>query len=79
MENDNYMVEDEKHFIIECNAYNNLREQYIPRKYWNHHTDIIYVKLMFPDSYIVLNNLAVYIREALKLRNEILSVSIDVI
>ena len=31
------------------------------------------------DSYIVLNNLAVYIREAVKLRNEIFSVSIDVI
>ena len=79
MENDNYIVEDEKHFIIECNAYNNLREQYIPRKYWNHHTDINYVKLMSSDSYIVLNNLAVYIREAVKLRNEIFSVSIDVI
>ena len=37
MENDNYIVEDEKHFTIECNAYNNLREQYISRKYWNRH------------------------------------------
>ena len=59
--------------------YNNLREQYIPRKYWNRHTDINYVKLMTSDSYIVLNNLAVYITEAVKLRNEIHSVSVDVI
>ena len=33
MENDNYIVEDEKHFITECNAYNKLREQYISGKY----------------------------------------------
>ena len=69
MENDNYIVEDEKHFVIECNAYNNLREQYIPRKYFNHHSDINYVKLMSSDSYIVLNNSAVYIRKAVILRN----------
>ena len=79
MKNDNYIVEDEKHFIMECNAYNNLREQYLPRKYMNHHTDINYVKSMPSKSYTILNNLAVYTREAVKLRNEILSIFINVI
>ena len=45
------LLKTKKHFIIECNAYNKLMEQYIPGKYWNHHTDMDFVKLVSSDSY----------------------------
>ena len=28
-------IEDEFHFLLECNLYNDLRVQYIKRYYWN--------------------------------------------
>ena len=56
MKNDNYVVEDEKHFIVKCDAYNKMRVQHIPRKFLNHHADINFVKFMSSDSYIILNN-----------------------
>ena len=58
-------VENEYHFLLECVAYNSIRQKLIPTYYWNPPSIHKYILLMNRTDLRWLNNFAMYIQEAL--------------
>ena len=62
-------LEDEYHFVIECSLYNSLRCKYIDQVYWRRPNMYKFINLITSDNNRTINNLAIYVNKAFKLRN----------
>ena len=63
-------VEDEYHFVIICPAYENLREKFMPNKLLKFTSILIFRKLMASRDLETNKGLALYIKVAMKLRQD---------
>ena len=63
------VVESEIHFILICPQYLELREQYIPKKYYNCPSQFKLTHLFASTNKSLLLNLALYIFKAFQIRN----------
>ena len=66
------ILEDEFHFIIECDMYNDFRTRYIPKYYWKRPSMFKFVELVNTTNIKLLRNLSVYIYHAFKCRTDLL-------
>ena len=64
-------IEDEYHFVLRCSKYQTLRDVYIPRYYSRNPSMFKFITLLNCDKLKTLNNLAVYIIKAFKLRLQV--------
>ena len=64
-------IEDEYHFIIECDFYRDLRKNLIDRKYWIRPSMFKFVELIQSENENTLRNLGTYIYKAFSFRNDI--------
>ena len=64
------VLEDEYHFVIECNRYVELRKKYIPKYYWQRPSMIKFVELLNTTNKKLLRNLSIYIFLAFKYHSE---------
>ena len=62
-------VETEVHFILVCPKYAEIREQYIPKKYFASPSSFKLTLLLATTSKVLLLRLAVYIMKAFTIRN----------
>ena len=62
-------IEDEYHFIIKCNKYEDLRKTYIPRHYYHHPSMAKFLDLLNCENKCILLKLGKYIQQATKIRN----------
>ena len=65
-------VEDEYHFILRCNGYNDIRNTYLPYKFYNPPSLHKFNLLMSSQSANIIQSLALFIFHAFKKRNELL-------
>ena len=66
-------IEDEFHFLFKCVCYNDIRRRRIKSYYWNNPSVFKLIKLLNSTSSVELINLAIYIKDAYKIRNNILN------
>lgn len=66
------ILEDEFHFVIECNMYTDLRIKYIPKYYWERPSMYKFVELVNTTNIKLLRNLSVYVCQAFKCRTDLL-------
>ena len=62
-------VETEVHFILVCLKYTEIREQYIPKKYFASPSSFKLALLLATRSKVLLLRLAIYIMKAFTIRN----------
>ena len=62
-------AETEVHFILVCPNYAEIREQYIPRKYFNRPSSFKLALLLATTSTFLLIRLATYLLKAFTIRN----------
>ena len=65
--------EDEYHFIMCCSFYENLREQFIPKKFYHTPSKFHFILLMSSRQDYIVRNLSLYVYKALQVRNIALS------
>ena len=61
-------IEDEYHFVLQCSKYQTLRNEYIPSYYPRNPSMYKTIELLNSDKVKTLNNFAIYIIKAFKLR-----------
>ena len=61
-------LEDEFHFLLECNLYRDLRMQFIKRYFWNRPNVVKLRELMTSMNKRVICNLSLFIEKAFKIR-----------
>ena len=66
-------LEDEYHFILICPCFIDNRKKYIKSYYYNRPSMYKFIELISSNNKIVLVSLARYIKESLKIRNEIVN------
>lgn len=66
------VLEDEFHFIIECQMFKELRERYIPKYYWHRPSMFKFVELITTTKASLLRKLGSYVYQAFKIRTELL-------
>ena len=66
------LLEDESHFILQCNKYTDLRKKYIKKYYWSRPSAYKLVQLFSVENTHELCNLGKYIYYAFKIRNNML-------
>ena len=64
------VLENEYHFLLVCPLYNKLRRQYLKKYYYVHPSLDKFVNLMKCNNENVIKNLAIYIYQAMKTRND---------
>ena len=64
------VLEDEYHFVLECNVYAELRYKYIPKHYWKRQSMYKFVELLNTSNMKILRNLSIYIYHAFQCRTE---------
>lgn len=62
-------IEDEYHFMVECQLYQELREKYINKYYWRRPNMLKLTQLFLSENERVLKNLSLYIYKAFEIRN----------
>ena len=62
-------LEDEYHFVFECQLYDSLRRKYIDQFYWNRPCMYKFVELINSSNFELLSNLAIYVYKAFKVRD----------
>ena len=65
-------LEDEFHFVLECQLYQDLRNEYIKKYFWNRPNIPKFIELLQSENKKTIKNLSVYIYKSFKKRNEIL-------
>ena len=65
-------VEDEFHFILKCPVYVDIRKRYIKKYYWERPSAIKLTQLLSVNNVKELCALGKYIRDAFKLRSNLL-------
>ena len=63
-------IEDEFHFILECTRYNEIRKKYIKKYFWRRPNIPKFIELMTTTNTIIIRNLASYVYEAFRVRNQ---------
>ena len=63
------VLEDEYHFVLECNSYNTLRKLYIPKYYRTRPNKLKMYELINAGNNKVLKNLSNFINKAFELKN----------
>ena len=63
-------IEDEFHFVLRCPLYKELRERYIPRKYFQNPSRHHFTILMSCKNEVMIKKLATYIYHSFQLRKE---------
>ena len=66
------VLEDEFHFIIECNMFTELRKRYIPKFYLKRPSMIKFIDLINSTNERCIRKLSTFIFQAFKLRSELL-------
>ena len=61
-------IEDEYHFMIECNLYSDLRKRYISKYYWSNPSMYKLKQLFECTNVSKLRNLCTYVMKAFQLR-----------
>ena len=64
------ILEDEYHFVVECELYNVIRAKYIPRDVFVRPNMFKFVDLLNSDDNRIINNVGNYIRKAYKIRQD---------
>ena len=64
------LLEDEFHFVLECNSYNELRKKYIPRYFWMRPSMFKLVELLNTTNTKLLRNLSLYVYLAFEYRTQ---------
>lgn len=65
-------LEDEYHFLVECNLYNDLRKRYLPKYYWSN-PSMFKVKLLLESkNEYKIRKICTYIYKAFELRKNLL-------
>ena len=62
-------LEDEYHFVLECQLYDSLRRKYIDQFYWNRPCMYKFVELINSSNFELLSNLAIYVYKVFKVRD----------
>ena len=62
------LLEDEFHFMLECQLYKDLRKQYLKKYYYTAPNIPKFVALFQSQNVIVYRNLAIYVYKAMELR-----------
>ena len=65
-------MEDEYHFVIECNRYNELRKKYIPKYYFQRPSMYKFVELVTTENNTIMKKFGAFVYQAFKLRSEML-------
>ena len=65
-------IEDEYHFVLECILFTDLRKKYIEKYYWIRLSMFKFVKLINSENKERIQNLGVYIYNALNVRKSVL-------
>jgi hypothetical protein len=63
------VVEDEYHFILQCEKYIDVRKKYLKKYYWQRPSCFKLVQLLYVRNIKELNNLGKYLLLAEKIRN----------
>jgi len=66
------ILEDEYHFVMECQLYVNIRKQRLPAYYWKRPNMFKFTELINTESIRILKNLSIYVKEAFEIRNNIM-------
>lgn len=66
------VLEDEYHFIIECQLYIELRKLYISKYYWERPSMFKFIELIKSTNGNRIRKLGVFIYQAFRLRTELL-------
>ena len=64
------VVEDEYHFVLECNMYLDLREKYISKYYWKRPNMHKFVELINSNNENRIRKLNTFVCHAFKLHSE---------
>jgi hypothetical protein len=72
---DENVVEDEFHFLLCCDLYHDLREMYIPYKYFNNSNQHKFAILMATQNEILIKSVATYLHYAFKRRRTVISLN----
>ena len=65
-------LEDEFHFILECECYKDLRQSHINRYYRTNVNVLKFKELMQSENYVVLRKLAMFCHKSFATRNLLL-------
>ena len=65
-------LEDEFHFVLECQLYQDLRNEYIKKYFWKRPNIPKFIELLQSENKKTIKNLSVYIHKSFKKRNEFL-------
>ena len=66
------VIEDEFHFVLECQLYNDLRKTYIPKYYWRRPSMSKFVELLNSENRRYIRKLGSFIHQVFKLRSDVL-------
>ena len=66
-------LEDEYHFILECQLFNEFRQQYIKKYYWKRPNVIKFIDLLKSENINTVRRLAIYVSKCFLKRNAVLS------
>ena len=75
----NDSVEDEYHFLLECNIYDNIRSNFIPEFYHTHPLHNKFKILMNKNNIATLLNIARYVIVAIKHREAFINTANQII
>ena len=64
------VMEDEYHFVIECNRYNELRKKYIPKYYFQRPNMYKFVELVTTENNTLMKKFGSFVYQAFKLLSE---------
>ena len=64
------VFEDEFHFVLECQLYQDLRNEYIKRYFWNRPNIPKFIELLQLENKKTIKKLSVYIYKSFMKRNE---------
>ena len=70
-------IEDEYHFVIVCPLYTDIRKMYIDKFYYNRPSMHKFILLLTNNKTKVLNKLAIYCKNAFKLRIDTLNANVE--
>lgn len=65
-------MEDEYHFVMECQRYTELRKKYLSKYYWQRPSMFKFVDLINSNNKTYIKNLGTFVYHAFKLRSDIL-------
>ena len=70
---DSITIEDEFHFVMECDAFKEFRVEYIPKYYRLRPSMFKFVQLLKSDNKKLLHRIAIYLLKSFKKRQELLN------